>query len=103
MNIIFGILIYMAIGSLLVAAMRFSDRHIKNGGAPFFSKNLDVDEVSMVIIVWPLFVVLFIILWGPYLFYKILATIVTTIIYTIKAMVAGGDDEKQRETDQSTE
>lgn len=100
--ILLGIFAYLCIGIAFVALVNFLCRH-EIIDEDFEIESDNPDEIAMVISLWPLFLTVLLVIRMPYLLYKVIMILITTIIYTIKAMVAGGDDEKQRESDRSAE
>lgn len=86
------ILAYLVIGSLMVAVMSWADRNCVNE-VPWFDKHDDNDEISMVVLLWPIFLVFMAIIKLPSLFYKGLMILLTTIVYVIKALVGKGDSD----------
>lgn len=100
--ILLGIFAYLCIGIAFVAALNFLCRH-EIIDEDFEIESDNPDEIAMVISLWPLFLVVLLVIRMPYLLYKAIMILITTIIYTIKALVAGGDDEKQKGSDRSAE
>lgn len=89
------ILVYLVIGSLMVAVMRWADRNCVNE-VPWFNKHTDNFEIGMVVLLWPLFLALFLfiaIIKLLSLFYKGLMILLTTIVYVIKALTGKGDSD----------
>lgn len=82
------VFIYFLLGTITLSIMAAYDRHNDE-----YSRIIDIydnTEVAMVVLLWPLFVllaVLYVIFaWIPAKLAKGIMTIITAIIYTIKAL-----------------
>lgn len=82
------IFIYFLLGTITLSIMAAYDR-ISDDPIPMLDIQDNV-EVAMVVLLWPLFVLLavfyVIFVWIPAKFAKGIMTIITAIIYTIKAL-----------------
>lgn len=86
LKIILGIMAYFAIGALFCECLLWMDR---NFDTDFFGGDPDETEIAFTVVLWPLLLVIFdawfVVLRMPYLFFKGFMTLLTALVYTVKA------------------
>lgn len=100
LKIILGILAYFVIGALFCECLIWMDRNLDTDDLPFFGTDPDETEIAFTVVLWPLLFVIFamwfVILRLPYLFFKGFMTLLTALVYTVRAYLdnKGGQHDK---------
>lgn len=96
-KIILGILTYFVIGALFCECLLWMDRNLNTDDLPFFG-DPDETEIAFTVVLWPMlfviFVIRFVVLRLPYLFFKGFMTLLTALFYTVRAYFEQQEDKK---------
>lgn len=102
-KIIFGILAYFVIGALFCECLLWMDRNFDTDDLPFFGMDPDKEEIAFTVVLWPMLLVVltvwFVVLRLPYLFFKGFMTLLTALVYTVKAYMDNKGDQHDKDND----